>query len=185
MSSTILSDAGLLLLLLSAGACASSRGSQSLPSSPHNGPPRAVLIVPKQITRGVAATAKLGILGSPRYESLRGPVAITLSVIDDAGYDQEVAWLNPMIGRLFTWELPAMYTSTFVGAYVTIHVELSSLAGYTYTGKPILTKPFTRVARRIPVRYPVAGGNFGPTPNSALRYRDHGCEGLHVVELQD
>ena len=135
-------------------------GVVGLPPNPHRGSPRALLNVSQPIIRGRNHRIELALLGSPRYESLRTQVAYRIAVLADGKVFRTISWANPKISRFFTWTISARYTRNIQSDYITVHVEVCNLAGYTYSGTPLLTEPFTRAAVVLRVSYPVAGGQF-------------------------
>ncbi len=168
--------------------CAGHQGSGrlGLPPNPHRGPPRAVLNVRQPVIRGRNHRIEFALLGSPRSPKLQRMVAYRFTILADGEIFQEVSWANPQVTRYFLWVIPAHYTREFVGDYIIVHVDVCNLAGYTYSGTPLLTEPFTQDAVRLHVMHPVAGGNFGKqTAYFVLRHRNHGRSGLHMVELQN
>lgn len=132
-----------------------------LPSDPHRGAPRALLSVSQPIIRGRNHRIEFALLGSPRYENLRTLVAYRLSILADGKVFQTLTWANPRISRYFVWTISARYTRNIQNDYIVVHVEVCNLAGYTYSGTPLLTEPFTRAAVSLRVSHPVAGGQFG------------------------
>ena len=90
-------------------------------------------------------------------------VAYRFTLLHAGGFYQEVTFANPRISRYYVWMIPARYTRDLKGDYITIHVEVCNFAGYTYSGRPVLTEPFTRDAVRLRVSHPVAGGQLDRT----------------------
>ncbi len=139
-----------------------------LPPNPHRGPPRALLNMQKYVVRGQHHRVELALLGSPRYEALRTLVAYRFSLVTSEGIlFREVSWVNPTVTRHFVWEIPGRVTLTLPSVTI-IHVEVCNLAGYTYSGTPIISEPFTRTAAPLRVLHTVAGGNLGRTPYPVL-----------------
>ena len=151
-----------LALTAALSGCAGQHGlAMGLPPTPHRGEPRALLNVSQPLIRGRTHLVEFALLGSPRSPKLQVPVAYQFSILARGRIlHQEVAWANPQISRYFVWVIPGSYTYDLQSDYVTVHVEVCNLAGYTYSGTPLLTKPFTRDAVRLRVSHPVAGGQF-------------------------
>ncbi len=176
----------LTLIASLAAGCAVSAGAQraaALKRGPLSGPPQAILRMSPVMRRAMPYTIELAIVGARSRSDLRRPIAIQLSILDGRSTTSVVTWGDPRVGRYFKWVIPAQVTADIRQPYITIHVAVHHLSGYTLTGKPIFTKPFLWAAQVVKVRHPVAGGDFDQTPNSALRYRDNGGEGLHVVAM--
>jgi hypothetical protein len=97
-------------------------------------------------------------------------VAYRFSILDGDEIYTEVSWANPQVTRYHSWTIPGRYTQDLTSDHITLHVEVCNLAGYTYSGTPILTEPFARDAVRLKVMHPVAGGNLErqKTPHPAL-----------------
>ena len=149
-----------LLVVLSGCAGHSGSGVVGLPSNPHRGAPRAVLNVREPVIRGRNHRIEFALLGSPQYANLRAPVAYRFTILADGTFYQEINWTNPQVSRFFAWTIPARYTRELRDDYITVHVAVCNLAGYTYAGTPLLTEPFTRDAVRLRVSHPVAGGQL-------------------------
>ena len=143
-------------------------GRLGLPSNPHRGAPRAVLNVSGPVIRGRSHRIEFALLGSPRNPKLQRPVVYRFTLLAEDSFYQELAWANPTVSRYFTWTIPGRFTQQLRGRYLTIHVDVCNLAGYTYSGTPLLTEPFTRDVARLRVMHPVAGGNLGRTPHPVL-----------------
>ena len=165
-----------ILALAAIVACAGHHGEITpLPTNPHKGAPRAFINARSPIIRGRPYRVEFVLLGNPRSPKLRAPVAYHFTILADGETYREISWADPQVTRFFRWTIPAHYTRDFKDDYVTIHVEVCNLAGYTYAGTPLMTKPFTRDAVRLRVMHPVAGGKnfeerhrFPKTPHPAL-----------------
>jgi len=139
--------------------CAGSRGStisRALERTPHDGPPQAILRVPAVVQRGSRFHVELALVGSPRREVLQRPVAVVLAILDGGHSIQTVTWGEPRVGRYFKWTVPAIITREIESDHIVVRVALHHLASYTYSGEPILTKPFLLAAKVVRVRHPVA-----------------------------
>lgn len=150
-----------LLVLLSSCAGQTGPGVMGLPPNPHRGAPRALLHVLQPLIRGQHHRIEFALLGSPRYESLRNPVAYRFSVLANWKIYQEISLVNPQVSRYFVWVIPARVTREIRNDYITVRVEVCRLARYTYSGTPLLSEPFTQHTIRVLVSHPVAGGQFG------------------------
>ncbi len=146
--------------------CAS--GWVDLPPSPHRGPPRAVLHMRGPIVRGAPYTIEFGLLGSPYHKELQHTVVYHLVVWAPGGIYRETTFVNPKVSRYFVWTIPGRYTLKLEGGYILVRVEVSNVAGYTYSGTPLFTKPFTQDVARVPVLHPMAGGQLDETSHPAL-----------------
>lgn len=154
----------ILAIVATLSGCTGHRntGIVGLPPNPHRGAPRAVLNVSQPIIRGRNHLIEFALLGSPRHSELQAPVAYQFTLlIPTKILHQEIAWVNPRVSRFFVWVIPGHYTLGLRSDYLTIHVEVSNLAGYTYSGVPLLTKPFARAVVRLRLSHPVAGGQVG------------------------
>ena len=136
-------------------------GVMGLPPNPHQGAPRALLNVRQPLIRGRHHRIEFALLGSPRHESLQNPVAYRFSILADRKVYQKLRWANPQVSRYFVWVISADFSRKIRGTYITVYVEVCRLAGYTYSGTPILTKPFTQDSVKLRVSHPVAGDQFG------------------------
>jgi len=172
MSSTTHVNGCLLLLFLGiTGGCASSSGAyRALDNGPLSGSPRAILRVPPTIHRGQPYPIELAIVGHPRYESLQQPIAINLTILDGRSARSVVTWGEPRRSRYYKWDIPGRITSELRQPYATIHIAVHHLAGYTLTGKPILTEPFLWTARRVKVQHPIAGGGINDSRRDRTGY---------------
>jgi hypothetical protein len=135
-------------------------GVMGLPPNPHRGAPRALLNVSQPLIRGRNHQIEFALLGSPHNPKLQATVAYRFSALADGKVFQEISWVNPQVSRYFVWVIPARVTHEIRDNYITIHVEVCNLAGYTYSGTPLLTKPFTQDTVRLRVSHPIAGGQF-------------------------
>ena len=135
-------------------------GVVGLPPNPHRGAPRALLNVSQPVIRGRNHRVEFALLGSPRSPKLQASVAYRFILLADGEIYREISWANPRVSRFFVWIIPARATREIRDDYITVHVEVCNLAGYTYSGTPILTEPFTRDAVRLRVSHPIAGGQF-------------------------
>ena len=149
-----------LLVLLPTCAGHTSPGIIDLPPNPYRGAPRALLNVRQPLIRGRHHRIEFALLGSPRYENLRNPVAYQFSILADGTVYREIIRANPQISRFHVWFISADFSRKIRGTHITVYVEVYRLAGYTYSGIPILTKPFTRDSVKLRVSHPVAGGQF-------------------------
>ncbi|KKM19397.1 hypothetical protein LCGC14_1656100 [marine sediment metagenome] len=153
----------ILAIVAALSGCAGHSGSRvmDLPPNPHRGAPRALLNVLQPITRGRHHRIEFALLGAPRYESLRNLIAYRFSILVDGKIFQRIDWVNPRISRYFVWVIPGNFTRKIRNNHITVYVEVCNLAGYTYSGTPLLTEPFTRTSVQLHVSHPVAGGQFG------------------------
>ena len=120
------------------------------------------------VRRGIPFSIELAIVGARSRSDLRRPIATQLSILDGRSTISVVTWGDPRVGRYFKWVIPAQVTADIRQPYVTIHVAVHHLSGYTLTGKPILTEPFLWAAQVVKVQHPVA--------NSGVRHRIHQTE---------
>ncbi len=168
MSSTTLANGCILLLLTIGCAGSSGRHAQILRRSPLSGPPQVILRTLPIITRGQAFPIEVALVGGKWRQDLRRPVAMVLTILDGRRATSVVTWGDPRVGRYFKWVVPAQVTAGIRYPYITVHIAVHHLSGYTLRGKPILTESFLWAAKRVKVQHPVA--------NSGVRHRIHQTE---------